>query len=156
MTTTTTQFKPVKRGTKTKGQLKAIWGLAKTDGSDDENLHALVQRETGKKSIANLSRAEADKVITALGGQAQTPARGNSIRNRQYKARKAGVIKLASPAQHALLKSLAKTRWAELADEALAKFCRGQIAKPVPHTSAEASRLITTLKKMNEREAANG
>lgn len=155
MTTKTTTTQP-KRGTKTKGQLRAIWGLAKTKGIDEETLHALVARETGKASIASLSKAEANKVIVALGGEAQTPARGNSIRNQQYKRRKAGVITLVKFGQRRLLKSLAVKRWGEAADTALAKFCRGQIAKDAPQTSGECNRLIQALKAMNAREVANG
>lgn len=50
------------------GSIKAIWGLAKSPelSLDDENLYALIERETKKDSMRKLSQSEIDHVCRIL------------------------------------------------------------------------------------------
>jgi hypothetical protein len=145
-------------GTKTNNQVHAIWGLARAKKVDSDTLHALVERETGKTSIRALSKQEADKVIEALGGTALTRPRGQSKRSQQYRRKRAGIVTIANDAQKAMITNLAKQLWGDKAETALAAFCASPkvLNKPAPQTSAEASRLIETLKAKRAREERNG
>ncbi len=49
--------------------IKRIYGNAKGQGLDNEALHSLVFRLTGKDSIRKLSRTEAESIIENLGGR---------------------------------------------------------------------------------------
>lgn len=48
--------------------IRTLWGIAKSPelGMTDEDLHALVYRETGKESIRKLSQGELNKVARIL------------------------------------------------------------------------------------------
>lgn len=50
------------------GSIKAIWGLAKSPelSLEDENLYALIERETKKDSMRKLSQSEIDHVCRIL------------------------------------------------------------------------------------------
>ena len=50
----------------TKQQLKAIWAIAHQLGFDEKELHARVEVLTGRRSIRNLTRPQAARVIDWL------------------------------------------------------------------------------------------
>lgn len=53
---------------KPKASIRTLWGIAKSPelGMTDEDLHALVYRETGKESIRKLSQGELNAVARVL------------------------------------------------------------------------------------------
>jgi len=130
-------------------QRAAIFGLAKTRGLNDEALHLLVEAETGKVSIKELSFADANKVIIGLGGKAfQRDSRPR--RTRQHHHQQAGVPQIVSEEQLALLNSLAlKRQWTATT---LDNFCRKMIKTARPKTTKEANIVIEALKAMNKRD----
>jgi len=136
------------RGTKTQAQVKAIWSLARGRKMTDDQLHDLVEGETGQRSIRALSRAQADKVIVALGGKAlfNRVAR----RTRQNYHQQDGIKQVASKEQLSLLRDLAKRR--QWSDESLTKFCRRMIRRDRPATTIQANKIIEALKSMNRRD----
>lgn len=152
--TTTTVKKAVKpSGTKSKKQVQAIWVLARGRGMTDEQLHTLVEAETGNESIRALSRANADKVIVALGGTAFNQQR-KARRTRQDHHQQTGTPQMAMGSQLDLMRSLANRRsWTE---ESLKKFCQRMIRKDAPQTTKQANTIIEALKSMNRRDGLVG
>ena len=130
-------------------QRAAIFGLAKTRGLNDEMLHSLVEAEVEKTSIKELSFAEANKVIVALGGKAFL--RGQSPRRtRQHHHKESGVTQIVTEEQLTLINKLAlKRNWTATS---LDNFCRRMLKRPRPKTTIEANKIIEALKAMNSRD----
>lgn len=130
-------------------QRAAIFGLAKTRGLNDEMLHSLIEAEVEKTSIKELSFAEANKVIVALGGKSFL--RGQSPRRtRQHHHKESGVTQIVTEEQLALINKLAlKRNWTATS---LDNFCRRMLKRPRPKTTIEANKIIEALKAMNSRD----
>lgn len=66
---------------KAHASIRTLWGIAKSPelGMTDEDLHALVYRETGKESIRKLSQGELNtvaRILQNLKDGARRPGRG--------------------------------------------------------------------------------
>ena len=140
---------------KSNAQVRAIFGIAKERGLDNDALHDVVasvlsdgRRSTvdGREaSIAKLSYAEAEKVIQRLKGQSFVPRR-----TLQWRRQKAGVKQLVTEAGLTKIAELASQRnWST---ESLTKFCRRTIKRDRPATTKQANTIIEALKAMNERD----
>jgi hypothetical protein len=132
---------------KTSGQVKAIFGSAKVRGIDPgDELHDIVESVTRRtRSIADLTYAEAERVIARVKGSAFVPRR-----TLQYRRRKAGVKQMVQQWQLDLIVELASQRhWPS---ETLTQFCRRQCKRDKPLTTNEANKVIEALKAMNKRE----
>ncbi|MGE0133290.1 MAG: phage protein GemA/Gp16 family protein [Blastocatellales bacterium] len=135
-------------GTKTKEQVRSIWSRARERKMSDEQLHDLVEAETGQRSIRALSREQADKVIVALGGVPLT--KKVAKRTRQHHHQQRGVKQIVTEEQLKLMDDLARGRnWS---DETLTKFCRRMIKRERPATTVQANKIIEALKAMNARD----
>lgn len=153
MTSTTTRATGKPNGTKSKKQVQAIWVLARGRGMTDEELHSLVAAETGNESIRALSRANADKVIIALGGTAFNTKR-KTRRTRQDHHQQTNTKQIAAGSQLDLMRSLANRRdWTE---DSLKKFCQRMIKRDHPATTTQANTIIEALKSMNRRDGLVG
>jgi hypothetical protein len=135
---------------KTAAQVRQIWGRARTRGMTDEELHLLVERETGTASIAALTFDEANRVIHALGG---TPFVKGSRRTQQLRRQRAGIRQMAPLAQIELIARLATARG--MSPDGLTRLIRRIIRKDRPATTVEANKVIEALKAMNAREGIN-
>jgi hypothetical protein len=130
---------------KTQPQVRAIYGLARKRGLDNEELHALVKDATHKTSIANLNVTEADVVITKLGGEPLA-----ARRTVQHRRQKAGVQQVVQQGQLELIAALASQRhWPA---QALIDFCKRQCGHHPLRTTKDANKVIEALKSMNRRE----
>lgn len=145
------EFPTIKNRVKaiTPKQRAAIFGLAKTRGLNNETLHSLIEAEVNKTSIKELTFADANKIITAMGGKAfqrsQTPRR-----TRQHHHKESGVSQIVSEDQLALINKLALQRnWTATS---LDNFCRRMLKRPRPTTTIEANKIIEALKAMNSRD----
>lgn len=132
-------------------QLRAIFGLAKKRGLSLESLHILVEAETGQTSLAELTAAQANKVITALGGQPLSSNKSRAPRRtEQYRRQRTGAKKIVTPEQLNLITRLAAQRnWTAAS---LAKFCNRMIRRDKPASTHQANTIIEALKSMNARE----
>jgi len=136
---------------KTNAQTRRIFGLARTRGLEQEELHALVKEATsrngkgGKASIAALNISEADAVIVRLGGEPLA-----ARRTIQHRRRNAGVQQVVGQAQLQYIAALASQRnWSA---ETLRDFCI-KLCKHFPlRTTSDANKVIEALKSMNQRE----
>lgn len=136
------------RGAKTLAQTRAIFGLAKRRGLNDDELRGVVEEVTGQRSISALSRQHADDCIARLGGQPLTPRR-----TVQHHRRKAGVKQLstASPSHLDLMRSLAARRG--MSEEGLSALATRIVKHFPPRTTAETNKVVEALKAMNARDA---
>lgn len=131
-------------------QRAAIFGLAKARGLNHETLHSLVEAEVGKTSIKELTFAEANKIIVAMGGKAFQRGGEKPRRTRQHHHKQAGVSQIVTEDQLALINSLAQKRnWTATS---LDNFCRRMLKRPRPTTTIEANKIIEALKTMNSRD----
>lgn len=138
----------VTAGTKTKKQVQTIWAIARKKAMTDEQLHALVEVESGNESIRALSKEDADKVIIALGGKPHF--RSKPRRTRQDHHQQTGTKQIVSGTQLELIQSLAaKRNWSP---EGLVKFCQRMIKRDKPATTKQANTIIEALKDMNKRD----
>lgn len=134
---------------KTTAQVRRIFGLARTRGLDEADLHTLVEETTRKTSIRLLTTPEADLVIERLGGEAMT-----ARRTVQHRRKQAGVEQLVPQGQLEKIADLAAGRnWSA---EALQNFCRRQCGHFPLRTTTDANKVIEALKAMNRRDVANG
>lgn len=133
------------RGLKSTSQVRCIFGCAKRALLSDDELRAIVEEVTGQRSIAALSRYDADRVIVRLGGQPLTPRRTT-----QHRRRRAGVSQLATASQLDLMRSLARHR--NMSDEGLERLSIRQCGHYPPRTTADANKVIEALRAMNRRE----
>lgn len=140
----------VARGDKTPAQVRAIFALAKNRGLNDDELRSIVEEQTGSRSISALSRHEAEKVITRLGGRSVPEQSAPARRTVQHRRRRAGVPQIASPAQLDLMRSLARRR--EMSEEGLEQLSIRQCGHYPPRTTTETNSVVEALKAMNKRE----
>lgn len=135
-----------KYATKTHGQVKALFGIARQCGLDDDQLHDVVEDVTKRtRSIKELTHSEADRVIARLKGKNNVP-----LRTLQYRRRKAGVEQIVQETQLQLIAQLASQRnWSS---ETLVNFCRKMVKRAKPATTSEANKIIEALKAMNRRD----
>lgn len=136
------------RGNKTLQQTRAIFGLAKHRGLNDDELRAVVEEQTGQRHISALSRHGADKVIARLGGTPQTTPR----RTVQHRRKQAGVPQLATPSHLELMYSLARRRGMD--DAGLESLALRVIKHFPPRTTSETNKVVEALKAMNRRDNA--
>lgn len=129
-------------------QVRAIYGIARRRGLDEELLHDAVFSVTQRtRSIAKLTSSEADQVIAHLQGNSykETPRR-----TVQYRRRRAGVNQVVQPGQLRLIADLASQRkWNA---ESLVEFCKRQCGHFPLRTTSDANKVIEPLKAMNRRE----
>ena len=137
---------------KTPGQVRAIFGLAKQRGLDEDELRALVEEVTkrkvpaGRTGVATLNLTQADALIVKLGGRSLA-----ARRTIQQRHKNAGVQQLAGPNQLEYMRRLATARgWSE---ETLADFCFRQCRHNTPRTTRQANQVIEALKSMNRRDS---
>jgi len=137
--------KPADRSMKTLGQTRAIFGLAKNRGLSDDELRAVVEEETGSRSISQLTRHDAEKVIHRLGGNSVTPRR-----TVQHRRQRAGVPQIASASHLDLMRSLASHRG--LSDEQLEQLSVRQCGHYPPRTTVATNKVVEALRAMNRRD----
>lgn len=131
---------------RTFGQVQAIHAEARRRGLDREALRDTVESVTNRtRSIAELSHAEAQKVIQRLKGNSFVP-----LRTLQYRRQRAGIPQLVTPAQLKLIAELASQR--DWSVETLAQFCKRQCKREVPRTTQDANKVIEALKAMNRKD----
>lgn len=148
---------------KTNEQIRRMFGLAKAPAEaagwdPKEFLEDLASQISGgtveRLSLLNFDQANA--VIRRLGGEPLNPP-GSQLTSRRtvsYRRKKAGVVQIASAAQLRMLADLAAGRG--ITDTGLKNLCTKMIKKPVPRTSAEATKIIEAIKAMNKRDAQYG
>jgi hypothetical protein len=129
-------------------QVRAIFGLARQNGLDEELLRDAVESVTKRtRSIAALSHSEAERVIAHLKGESFTPTPRRTV---QHRRKKSGVNQVVQPGQLELIASLASQRhWKA---ETLENFCRRQCGHFPLRTTSDANKVIEALKSMNKRE----
>jgi hypothetical protein len=127
------------------GQVKSIFAEAKKRALDGETLRDLVADVTRRtRSIADLTHAEADRVIRRLKGRDYTP-----LRTMQHRRAKTGVSQIVTDDQLTKIAALATQRkWSA---QTLVNFCIRQCGHPV-RTTVDANKVIEALKAMNKRE----
>jgi hypothetical protein len=144
----------------TDSQRRAIFGLAKRNGLDDETIRSAVEAVTGRTvdfqhtGISDLSFSEANGVMVKLGG---VPFASRELHRQRAKAEiKRAVRKGGNPdikSQLDLIAELASQREQMRGKpEALKAFCKRCIKKDAPTTTTEATIIIEALKAMNRRE----
>jgi hypothetical protein len=134
---------------KSTAQVRAIYGIARRSGLDDELLHDTVESVTKRtRSIAALTRLEADQVIAHLKGEAFTPTPRRTV---QHRRKRAGVQQVIQQGQLDLIASLASQRgWSA---QTLIDFCKRQCGHHPLRTTKDANKVIEALKSMNKRDA---
>lgn len=142
-----TKAKPANE--KTVNQVRAIFGLAKERGLNSETLHMLIEAETGKESIKDLTFSEANKAIQAMGGRTFEAQRAPR-RTEQYRRQRTGSKQIATKEQFTLIGRLASQRnWTP---ESMVSFCQRTIRTDRPKTTKQANVIIEALKAMNTRD----
>ncbi|MBD0370304.1 MAG: DUF1018 domain-containing protein [Pyrinomonadaceae bacterium] len=133
---------------KTTNQVRAIFGLARKNGLDEELLHDTVESVTKRtRSIAALTFREAEAIIAHLKGDSFTPTPRRTVQHRRMRA---GINQVVQQGQLELIASLASQRhWSA---ETLEKFCRRQCGHFPLRTTSDANKVIEALKSMNKRE----
>lgn len=119
--------------------IKAIWGIAKKGlHMNDEDLYAVVERETGKESMRDCSKKELERVLLALKNmQGIKEERGNRASKKQvWKIRE-------------LEKELGWSDNPKRLQAFLKKYY--EVEKVEWLTSAQAWRTIESLKKLVEK-----
>jgi hypothetical protein len=137
---------------KSKGHLRAIYGLGREKRMDNDELHQFVlsrlplnsaARKSG--SFADLTFAEAQRAIAALKGNDFVP-----LRTLQYRRQKAGIKQMVQKSQLDLIVELATQRnWTA---DTLEGFCLTVCKHKKPRTTADANKVIEGLKAMNRRD----
>lgn len=144
----------------TDSQRRAIFGLAKRNGLDDEMIRSAVETVTGRTidfqhtGIADLTFSEANQLIAKLGG---VPFASRDLHRQRKNAEiKRAVRKGGNPdikSQLDLIAELASQREQMRGKpEALKSFIQRCIKKDAPTTTTEATVIIEALKAMNRRE----
>jgi hypothetical protein len=144
---------------KTNAQVRRIFGLARARGLDESELHQIVEEETKQPSIRALTSAQADKVITRLGGESSPrfggygwcDPKGTSRRTVQHRRKRAGVVQVVPQPQLDLLADLAAQR--SMSVEGLQSLFRRMHVHYPPRTTKEANKVIEALKAMNGRDS---
>lgn len=144
---------------KTPAQHRRIFGLAHERGLDLAELHTLAEEETGEASIRKLDFEQANKLIVRLGGDAISAhgygwcdAKGTPRRTVQDRRKRAGVVRVVSPAQLDLLADLASRRGISV-EGLKSLFTHMRVPYP-PRTTKDANKVIEALKAMNKRGEA--
>lgn len=144
----------------TDSQRRAVFGLVKRSGLDDDTLRAAVEAVTGRTvdfqhtGVSDLSFEEGNALIVKLGG---VPFASRELHRQRAKAEiKRAVRKGGNPdikSQLDLIAELASQREQMRGKpEALKAFCVRCIKKDAPTTTTEATVIIEALKAMNRRE----
>lgn len=143
------------RGQKSSGQVRAIFGAAKSLDLNDDELRAVVEEVTGTRSISQLTRNDAARVIDRLSARLSSRPSGSRHctprRTVQYRRKRAGVVQLATPSHLELMRSLARHR--NMSDEGLEQLSRRMVGHFPPRTTVDTSKVVEALKAMNRREA---
>lgn len=130
--------------------IRTIWGLAKSPelSLDDEELHSIVYRETGKESIRALTQGEINKVCSELSRLKDSVKKGNGGQRQG----------MATDNQLYLVKKLEEELgWADNPKRLKAFMLKYYNRASVKWlTFKEASRLIESLKKMKQKGAKEG
>jgi hypothetical protein len=129
-------------------QVRAIYGIARKNGLDDELLHDVVESVTKRtRSIAALTHVEANQVIAHLKGEAYPPTPRRTV---QHRRKRAGVQQVIQQGQLDLIAALATQRnWSA---QTLIDFCKRQCGHHPLRTTKDANKVIEALKSMNRRE----
>ena len=139
----------MKPAPKTTGQVRAIFGLARSAGHSDDERRAIIAQVTEEKkhSVRDLTFDEANLVIKHYGGDAFKPAPRRTV---LYRRQQRGVKQIVSSAQLELIATLASQR--QWSAETLRKFCVRQAGHFPLRTTEDANKVIEALKSMNKRE----
>lgn len=133
---------------KTTGQVRAIFGLARSAGHSDEDRHAVIAAVTNGRteSVKDLTFNEANLVIRHYKGRAFKPAPRRTVHHRRQQR---GIKQIVSESQLELIAKLASQRnWSPVA---LKEFCKRQAGHFPLRTTEDANRVIEALKAMNRR-----
>jgi phage gp16-like protein len=131
---------------KTTSQVRAIFGLVRRAGIDDDLRHEMVLSVTGKTSVADLTFDEANKVIKMFKGvEFKTAPRRTTLHRRQ----RANVQQVAQPAHLDLMRSLANHRG--MTEDGLRQLSTRIVKHFPPRTTSETNKVIEALKAMNKR-----
>jgi len=139
-----------------KKYLRAIFGAAREHGVSYEELHDAIEAGFGKKSLKDLTKAEALRLIQGVRGSylspSFTPGRrwGMGNHGRKDSERTGEVDYLVNQREMELLREAAALRgWDE---RQLAAFIRRQTGREQIRTMREFNKVFWALKAMNRRE----
>lgn len=136
---------------KTKGQLRAIFGLGRKRGLNKEDLEEIACDVTQGRIVrlSALNFNDANAVIEHLGGDGF--ARFVPRRTQNYRKQIAGVVTLVSPAALEKMDDLAAIRG--ISKEGLERMCLRMIKRERPITALKCAKIIEALKAMIARDA---
>lgn len=133
-------------------QNRIIHQLISRRGISSEKKTALVEQVSGGRvnSSAQLTKTEANDLITKLGGDPPQPNPQHKKRALQRKRQRAGIKQIVTQRQVIYIEDL----WKKFGrtDKGLQKLCQNIIRKNYPRTTAEANKIIEAIKSMNERK----
>lgn len=128
------------------GQIKALWCAARNAGLSSEDLHAKIEAQTKKKSVKDLSYAEASRLLNSLNGT--------------YRRRIEPSGKLTGWQAEKIRQSFKALGWNEERQTAFLQK-RYKASELLSLTAKQASQVIEALKQIirggrGERENRNG
>jgi hypothetical protein len=140
--------------------LRAIHACAREHKVDRDGLHEAIEAGFKKKSLKELTRAEAFRLLDGLRGnkpgkyvpRLENPHRRraqNAHGRKDYDASADAIYPAAAP-EHQLLRDAATLR--KWDDATLTAFIQRQLGKPVVVTLADFNKVFWALKSMNRRE----
>lgn len=132
--------------------IRTLWGIAKSQelGLTDEDLYALVYRETGKNSLRALSQGELNKVARLLQGMKDS-AESSSGRRRTDEGGHAGTVKLRRKAYRVMQ----EMGWDEARVNGMARHMFG-VERIEWLDPEQCGKLIEALKVIQRRQTAPG
>lgn len=143
----------------TPGQVKLIHVMLTRQKIDDDDYRALLESLYGVDTCKNLSRKQANELLTRLGaGQKPKPAQAAKPKPAPPRRRDPNVVALATPAQHQLIRELiheVKWRMQPPAAAYAAWLQRNQSLDKV-RTTTEAAKVIRGLKALKAHQQGGG
>lgn len=135
------------------GSIRMIWGLAKSPELklNEDDLYALIARETGKDSMRALTQREIDMICARL-GELKDQARGRKYQRRTDQGGSVGTISQ----RRKIYKLSEALGWAE-DNRRVNGMCRRMFGVDRVEwlSYQQCAKLIEALKKMGEREGTD-
>lgn len=141
---------------------RAIYGVCRQEGIDNDLLHLIVEQRFGKTSLKLLTEHECRELLDGLrqrwGGRGVSglkgTARGRATAMEGRRDERGQVEHLVNARELALLREAAALRgWSQ---ETLDAFCRRQNGGRALRTIGDLNRVLWALKAMNRRDGLYG
>lgn len=141
---------------------RAIYGVCRQEGIDNDLLHLIVEQRFGKKSLKLLTERECRDLLDGLrqprSGRGVSglkgTARGRATATEGRRDARGQVEHLVNAREMALLREAAALRgWSQ---ETLEAFCRRQNGGRPLRTIGDLNRVLWALKAMNRRDGLYG